>query len=428
MIPSRTTCSFLIGAVLLLGVSTEQVYPQSLQDSLREAREEVESLKRIREALDEANPEYTQFFKIWAVFDEGLRLRIFNVFREANYEFSTQDTIFVILRNDSTIAEIRIGRVTTGPHSIRTHLDSRLIRDIVSRNYELEDLEPDGYKRRQQRPPQPRPVAPKWAAASFSLFEVGVRFGNDWGVIGRVGDDMLGYPFWTSGQAWVLASYKALKLGARLPVHGGKEDCTPQVLRRLINGSTGVAGEIEIEWEELKVGEFQSYAGIGGSFSIGELGKRRPEYLVGVRKTEIMGPDTVSYTDSLFSITSLGHFYYALDWLFDSDAQLLAFKLGAGAQRVVRGRYYDSSLDIEILEKYKPDFFPYLSVEYRNQRVEWFALSAQYSRLLMVGAWAEYLPYFMFFDIKYSRVLRKDLRPWEKRDYFAATVGFKFSF
>ena len=72
--------------------------------------------------------------------------------------------------------------------------------------------------------------------------------------------------------------------------------------------------------------------------------------------------------------------------------------------------------------------FALVFAEYRNLGADWFRLSAQYSRMLSLGAWAKIVPRYVFAEVKYSTVLLRNPKPWEQSDYLYATLGFNFDF
>jgi len=215
-----------------------------------------------------------------------------------------------------------------------------------------------------------------------------------------------------------MTSYKSLKLGAWLPMHGGLKELpvagAVSIRPRLLNGSGGVAGEFEFEWDGVK---FDSpnvpYAAVGGMFAVGGLTRRRPENLT-------------SNLDSLYSLSTVLQAYYALEYAFDDARHRFTIHAGATYHRITLNQQNSEGLQPAGPTQSFVD--PFLSIEYKNQRVDWFKLSAQYSRLVMLGAWAEIIPYFVFAEVKFSAVVGREPEPWEYPSYLYGTIGINFDF
>jgi hypothetical protein len=203
-----------------------------------------------------------------------------------------------------------------------------------------------------------------------------------------------------------------------LPLHGGLSEvkiARPLNLQpRLLNGSVGGAGEFEFEWDALKINSPHfPYGAVGGMFAVGSLDKRRGDLLT-------------SDWNNLYSISTILQGYYAFDYLFDEQKQNLNVHLGISFHRVSRSKVDGD----QIVKAGDPEDFvdPLIRVEYKNQRIDWFKLTGQFSRLLMLTAWAELVPYFMYAEVKYSRVVFSDRKPWEHDYYVYGTIGFNFDF
>ena len=71
-----------------------------------------------------------------------------------------------------------------------------------------------------------------------------------------------------------MGAYKSIKFGAWMPQHGGlvrPNSRQPITLQpRLLNGTSGAAGEFEFEWDAIKLESLGfSYGAIGGRFATG---------------------------------------------------------------------------------------------------------------------------------------------------------------
>jgi hypothetical protein len=394
---------------------------ETLKAELNTARAELRSLEVVMNTLNTSDSSYIVYFPTWMVLDKYTKTSIFSAFRNRGKSFVDDDLVYVIASPDErNIIDLRIGNISYGRLYAQSILDPDLKRELLDRDYAYENETPAGYKTSVQmnRRPLPRPATPEHVAFNLSAFSGYVRFSNDWGIVGQIGDDELGYPFWSSGQVRMMASYKSLKLGAWLPLHGGLKEIpvagSLKIRPRLLNGSGGVAGEFEFEWDAVKLrSPHVTYTAVGGSFAVGGLTKRRPELLT-------------SNLDSLYSLSTVLQAYYALDYAFDDDRHRFTIHLGGTYHRVT----LNSQRDGGIQPSGPTESFvnPLLSFEYKNQRIDWFRLSAQYSRLLMVGAWAEIIPYFVFAEVKFSSVVGRDPKPWEYPSYLYGTLGINFDF
>ncbi len=422
----RSVCFTLVFLVLGWGgVASAQTLEQ-LRTDIGNAREDVRSLERILSELTILDSAYTSSFPVWQMHDPNLRLRVLAAFRNRGLQAGKDEKIMITSMPDSqTILDIKMGNVTYGRLYSQTLLARDLRMDLTADAKEKEP--PYGLKSRisEESNPMARPAKPDWVSADFSLFGITLRFGNDWGITGRIGDDDLGYPFWFTGNARIMASYKSLKIGALVPVHGGldgnAQQTGPQVITsttRLVNGSEGLAGEFEFEWETIRINsESFPYAAIGGNFSFGGLSGRREEYLT-------------SNLDSLYYISTIVQGYYAFDFLFDQKRQNLNVHVGASYHKVGLGQAVVVDGKYSIFKGGEPETFidPVVRVEYRNYRFDRFRVTAQFTRLLMVTGWAEVIPPFLYAEIKFSAVVLRNPRPWEQNSYVFGTIGLKFDF
>ena len=414
----------LVGIVAMLGVAVQSVLfaqEQSLPElrtQYEQERADLQALRRIARSLNSVDTTYVSYFPVWTVLDQTLRLKTFDAFHKRNIPFSQSDEVLVVATPDThDVVDIQIGESRYGRLFAKTVLDRNLKQELLRpQSYASAEETPPGYRNenRNNRKSSVRPVTPDWVSANISLFGGEIRFGNDWSIVGKVGDDVLGYPFWSSGQAWLMVKYKSISLGARLPVHGGLDDFALGLRTRRLNGSTGVAGEFEVEWNAIKIcSDNFTYGGIGGSFAIGELSNRRPELLT-------------ADVNNLYSIPTLLEVHYAFDYQFDHAKQLLSVRVGLGYHHVTLSKF----TQLEIVRIGEPEAFahPVAAIEYKHQRADWFKLNAEFSRMAMLSAWAELVPNFVFAEVKYATVVFRNPQPWEHASYLYGTLGFNFDF
>jgi len=413
-----------LGLLFLIGFAAlRTAYGQNeqLTAELKSARAELQSLETVVNALNTGDSSYTLYFPTWTVLDKYTKTSIYKAFRHRGKQFSEEDVVYVVASPDQqNIIDIRIGKTSYGRLYAQSILDPDLKRELLERNYASENETPAGYRTnsRGNRKPVPRPTTPEWVGFNLSAFGGSVRFSNDWGIVGRVGDDELGYPFWSSGQARMFASYKSIKLGAWLPVHGGLTEVpvagSLTLRQRLLNGSAGIAGEFEFEWDAVKLNsQHIPYTAVGGTFALGGLTRRRPDNLT---------PNL----DSLYSLSTVLQGYYAFDYAFDDERHRFNIHMGMSYHQVTLNRQREGG--IQPAGPTQAFIDPLIRFEYKNQRIDWFKISAQYSRLLMLGAWAEILPYFIYAEVKFSTIVGREQKPWEHTSYLYGTLGINFDF
>lgn len=411
----RHVFSFVVGFMLASTLAAQDL--PELQAQLDKSREDLRALRRIVNSLDRVDSTFEAYFPVWRVLDQTLRLKVFAAFRKRDISFDVRDDVYVIATPDTQeVVDIHVGDNKYGRLLTRNILDRTLKAELLRvHDYPLAEEIPRGYNRaNHNRKSFARPVTPNWVSADISLFGGEVRFGNDWALVGKVGDDVLGYPFWSSGQAWLMVRYKSIAIGTRLPVHGGLDDLALGLRTRRLNGSTGLAAEFEIEWDLLKIRSNNfTYGGLGGSFSIGRLSNRRPELLT-------------SDLQRLYSITHVAELHYTFDLQFDQTLQFLSVQAGIGYQRVSISRLEK----VDIMKAGDDNAFvhPSIMVMYKHQRADWFTVRAQLSRLATISAWAELVPDFVFVEVRYAAVVFRQPRSWEHSSYLYGTVGLRFDF
>ncbi len=402
---------------LVLASKLEAQDLPELQMQLDRSSDDLRALRRVVNSLDRVDSTFEAYFPVWRVLDQTLRLKIFAAFHKRNIAFDARDEVYVIATPDTQeIVDIHIGDSKYGRLLTRNILDRSLKTELLRvHDYPIAEEIPPGYFRASHtRKSFARPLTPNWVSANISLFGGEVHFGNEWALVGKVGDDVLGYPFWSSGQTWLMIRYKAIALGARLPVHGGLDDFALGLRTRRLNGSTGFAAEFEIEWDALKIRSNNfTYGGLGGSFSIGRLSNRRPDVLT-------------NDLQRLYSISHLAELHYTFDLQFDHALQLITIQAGIGYHRVTVSKV--DNLDIVKADEATAFVHPNIVATYRHQRADWFAVRGQFSRLASISAWAELVPSYVYAEVKYSAVVFRETRPWEHPSYVYGTLGLRFDF
>jgi len=247
---------------------------------------------------------------------------------------------------------------------------------------------------------------------------------DEWNVDVRLGNDELGYPFWSSGQVSFLVGYKdVIKLGITRPLGlGGNQDWNligpARIKARALNGISGLTGRFNLS--------LSFPVALGGAFSTGSIEK---EY--GSLTTQL----------GFYYIPTSFQIYYPVLFKDASTNPTCVFqvKVGYGYEKINQG-YFISNLsdgstvmsdgrtvndkigrkvlpnDINTIVpvEYKEVHSPYLSVEFINLSGDYkYGLSTQYNAgTLLIGAWVEIWKDVLRLEGKYSTFVR-DREPWE---------------
>jgi hypothetical protein len=245
-----------------------------------------------------------------------------------------------------------------------------------------------------------------------------IRFGSDWGAEIKIGNDELGYPFWTSGNMSFLALYKRIKLGLQTPFAGGKEGVsTFDVLwkPRQLNGAYGIAGEFDAAFA-------------GGSF------------IFGFPRTDTDG--TFVDSKNIYYIRNMAQLWYSYVVSIANKADLLRFKIGAGFHQLaheelvkgqtetVGGVRREIPDEIKKVENLQFFWSPYVKVEFMNQQFKHrFGASLQYYKEWVLGtAWLEILRNRLRIELKGAAPLFREHEAWEPPYFVTLTVPYTFSF
>lgn len=237
---------------------------------------------------------------------------------------------------------------------------------------------------------------------------------DEWNVDVRLGNDELGYPFWSSGQINFLLGYKdVMKLGITRPLGLGLNQdwnligpC--RIRARALSGISGLTG-----WFNLS---FSFPIALGGTFSTGSIEK---EY--GSLTTRL----------GFYYIPTSFQIYYPVLFKDASTNPTCIFlvKVGYGYERVNKGYFIESILDSipELRRKaltseintvipieWKEVHSPYVSLEFMNLKGNYkYGFNTQYNAgTLLIGAWFEIWKDVLRLEGKYSTFVR-DREPWE---------------
>lgn len=233
--------------------------------------------------------------------------------------------------------------------------------------------------------------------------------GNRWGAEVRIGDDDMGYPFWSSGNLAFLVIYKRAKVGVHIPFAGGltpgkglQNFWTP----RRLDGTYGLTGEFD-------------FVNFGGSF------------IFGLRRTDVDG--TYANPDSITTIRNMVQAWYSNVISDKADGHMLRYKIGAGVHQIGHdGLYpYHASPPTSVETTVPPTTFvsPYIKLDYVNQQsAERFGASLQYYNKWILGdAWLELIPNRMRLEVRAGAPVFRLHEYWEPTHFITLNIPITFS-
>ncbi len=375
----------------------------ALKSLLEERRNDRARLERILNSLNVVDSVYRVHFPSWIVLDEDLRQRIYKAFR-GRYANVPPDTTVTVIANpeDNEILQIFIGSAAMGPRETHTILSDSLRKDILVANYPLRRL---NFVPVKQRKSLVFGAKPRVVSMDASLFGGSLLFGNGWGIELKIGQDEIGYPFWSTGAARLMAVFDRLKVGVMVPFTFGRTE--PKILEplslrpRRLNGATGISAE------------FDQPAGsdvIGARFTIGELNK-----FVSDQLTDNRHP---------YYLHTVGQLFYSHLVALGGDEHMITVSGGAGFHQVVLGEVRP---DNRIVAIGKSNFLgPIVRVEYVRRGTEMYGVGVQYyNSIIALSGWIELVKNFIYLDFRYAAPIVRSPKPWEQPYFYMLSPRFR---
>jgi hypothetical protein len=386
------------------------VKSQSIADSISVLRSMLEErqndrarLERMLNALNAVDSVYKAYFPTWIVLDEDLRQRIYKAFR-GRYPNLLPDTavVVVVTPENSDILQISIGSVAMGPQETHLVLSDSLRNDILLANYPLRKVDSAPVKQRKRILFGAKPLV---VSMDASLFGAALLFGNGWGIELKIGHDEIGYPFWSTGDARIMAVFDRLKFGVMIPFNFGTKQpriLDPLAIRpRKLNGATGISAEFD---QPVKSDV------IGARFSLGELNR-----FISGQLTDEKRP---------YYLHTIGQLFYSHRLSFQGGGHLLTVSLGAGFHQVARGEVQPDS---RIVGAQKSNFFsPIVRLDYVRQGEEMYGVTVQYySSIIYMSGWIELVKNFIYVDLRYAAPIVRAPKPWEQPYFYLISPRFR---
>jgi len=380
---------------------------RKLWTQLQEKRADRSMLQRILASLNVVDSVYLAHYPSWVVRDEDLKQRMYKTFRN-RYKFPSRDSDLVVTSNPSKseIVRVEMGGSIFGREEVRLYVADSLQRTILASNYPLSAVDPPEVRAKRVDPINP--VAQS-IFVEGSLFGAKVLSSGGWGGEVRVGLDDIGYPFWSGGEAEMLAIIDQLKLGVVLPLNVGLGDNNiagpVNILGRRLNGGTGFA----IEYH-MKIGE----GNVSMHFVTETLNK----------KDSI---DSFTNDNNVYFVHAMAQVLYSRRIFVIDNENFLTMKVGFGYHQIDRGMV-QPNLSVTTTDRF--DYYsPVFRIDYLRQGMRTYGITAQiYSENLYLAAWIELLQNFFYVDVKYNLPVVRQPLPWEQPNFFMISPRIRFAF
>jgi len=250
--------------------------------------------------------------------------------------------------------------------------------------------------------------------ATVSLFDAAFKVAPDWGGEFRLGNDEIGFPFWSSGNMSILATYQPVKFGFQLPFTGGTSasNSVPglKIQPRTLNGTRGLVGEADF-----------------GSFGA----------FISVSQLDADNLSGITNKNDFAYITGIVQLYYSFGVALD-QTNFLRFRGGVGMHRVKEAQLVEVPVDptgtqfeTQIVGLGSTDVkSPYVKFEYVNRESSerWAASVQFYDLTLMFRGLMEIVPDYVSIEVKYVFALGQELPSWRPKDFFMISPRVRFWF
>lgn len=391
--------------VVLLGIplctpALAQVSSDSLlqlRETLQQKKDDLQAMERMLRSLNEVDSVYMAHCPTWIVLDENLRHRV-HTLMQMRSPIKEPDTALVVIANPqrTQILELKSGSITMGRRDIHVGLSDSLKLEILEGMYpkRMLDLNPV-----ETRNPMLFGYVPRFAALSLSGFGATLLFNNGRGIEVKLGHEEIGYHFWSTGSAQIMAVFEQLRLGIIAPFRFGNtptDAVQPLAIRpRLLTGSKGIV----LHYDSALPSEQ-----ISAHFAIGEV-------------RGFTNPDILAGTTDIYSVHTVGQLTYARQETFGGGLHLFTFKAGLGYHQIATGSFGTSG---GIQTTAKDNFVsPIFAVDYVHEGNWLYGMGIQYySSIVFAKGWVELIKDFLFVDIKYYAPVFRDAKPWEQPYFF----------
>lgn len=472
----------LIVAGLLLPPASAVAQPPTTND----LRENIDDMTRL-------DPDLEKYMPRWKILEANLKIKLATIFRGYGYSVSEGDSMVVVASfvqpgRAQELLTIRVGdtsknAVINGSRKLQNDLGDGLYREILLRNYAhavIEPARPVTSKDPERVPDVLNPVNSRQFIA-VSAFKQTVQIGTTGARIEHMlGNDEIGYHFWSSGQGKASLKYPIIELdngelrskgvpdiltvmlgaGYRLKF-GGPEDSflSGTIPARLLNGSLGGKAIARVDYRP-PVFWLSTNSIFGMSLNTEVPFGKLEERGFDADQSVVWFPEAITKRGSLPDTGKAAYFLRNVvqgtvfweTWLNDYE-HFFRFSVGMSYQDYARGflGYLDGAGKFVAHTKKKPAEFEseatvvnyenggiihpttaedwvMFKVDYLNQSGFPFGLSAQLANQnLMISGFIPLFPNWLFIEAKYSTpLLREQPAPWEQRHFFMISPILRF--
>ena len=472
----------LIAAGLLLPTTRLVAQPPTTSD----LRESVDDMTRL-------DPDLEKYMPRWKILEANLKITLAAIFRGNGYSVSEGDSMIVVASfvqpgRPQELLMIRVGdssknAVISGTRKLQSDLGDGLYRELLLRNYAhavIEPARPITSKDPERVPDVMNPVNSRQFIA-VSAFRQTVQLGTTGARIEHMlGNDEIGYHFWSSGQGKATLKYPIIELdngdlrskgvpdiltvmlgaGYRLKF-GGPDDSflSGTIPARLLNGSLGGKAIARVDYRPpvFWLSENSIFGmSLNTEVPFGKLEQRGfdPDKSVvwfaePITKRGAL-PDTGKGAYFLRNVVqgtvfwetwlnNYEHFFrFSIGMSYQDYAHgYLGFVDGAGkfvAHTKKNPAQFTSEATVvsyengSIIHPTTPEDWALFKIDYLNQSGFPFGLSAQLANQnLMIAGFIPLVPNWLFIEAKYSTpLLREEPAPWEQRHFFMISPILRF--
>jgi hypothetical protein len=439
ILPTLLLCAITRGIAQEPGDGNVNAGPtvRALQDSISEIDEELNILQHFLEAstADPGRLTHTNL-RQWTLNNPTLRDSLFYalVAADSSVQSEAGAEAEVLATMSGDLVEVRFGNAVSKGMALKTALaksGTKNLYEKVAGSYRYSkdvELRDPSFELATNYDPEllayddmlnefslmgPRGGTPSFGKVDASLYGLCACIGPTWGVEVQIGNDEIGFPFWSSGKTTYLATYKEIKLGFEMPFQGGLntlELFPPFMIRsRKLNGTRGIAGEFD-------------FGPVGGKFSF-------------TRLTE-SDTDALTDPDQFYYITGIVQGYFSFGVAL-TPQNIVRAKIGGGMHRVneaslatVPTSTPGVSTQQIVAGPYEDIISPYIRFEYANTDfAEHFRISVQYYDLtLLTAGTLDIVPGILTLELKYLWPLASPIPEWQNPEFLMISPHLIISF
>lgn len=438
-------------------------------------------LQRMQDSATTTDPDIERYLPRWRINEADLKIKLAQYFKLDGIPVRETDSMTVTATfpkpetNEQDILSIRVGgnAVLSGGQKIRTELGEALYNRILEKGYAHSDIPPatpltSGPATRIPNVLQPTNARQFIAVSAFrqavQLGTTGARLEHN------IGNDEIGYHFWSSGQGKAVLHYPIIQLQDPVLRAAGVPDVLtvqlgaayrmkfgmPQdeflggvIQPRLLNGNTGVKAVTRIDYRlpqvndigltlntEIPFNKLQGYEqvnlGDGGIVTVMEQTNRTNQFneaayfLRTVAQGSVFWETWLNDYEHFFRI-SLGASYQevARAVLADANGNPSTFTEATRDDVLLRATGVNYT---NLIHPTEMEDWIFAKVEYLNQSGFPFGISAQLAnRNLLLDGFIPLLPNWLFIQAKFSTpILRDSPAPWEQESFFMISPVLRF--